>query len=407
MNGGSEEIVFRVILDPSDLKQILGLGPGVVAGAAPSGVGGGGVIPTQGQVLPGQEGGEGQKVKQDPSFMSIFKPLAALTVMEKALGGILKHSSVANTYLGAMGKMFGAAMDMLLLPLTPLFNLMMTVMSKLLAWLVTSGILEKLHAIFTKVAENIAGMLSWLSDIWAALKDFDVGKMAELSFKGLKAVVKEAISNPLESLATVATGYVGMKIAGRALAAIGLGGAGRVAGGAAAGAGGRGMLGGAAAMGGRGLMGLGGLAGGGAMAGAAVLGAGAAGAGLGYYGWTQAGKEGAAGWMGVGGMAAGGALLGGAVGSVVPGVGTLVGAGVGGAIGGGIGLGKQLGLFGGGGGEGGGAPNLSNVGNTMYVNINIDAGGQLDEQEVAERAVGELEETMVRDQGYALQTRSF
>ncbi len=400
--GASDEIVFRMVLDSSDLAHLMGMGPGVMAGAA---AGAGGAFPAQGQGLPAQQPseGEGTKVKQDPSFKSIFKPLAALSIMEKTLGGILKHSQVAGAYLGAMGKMFGAAMDMLMLPLMPLFNLLMVAMSKLLQWLVTSGILEKLHAIFQKVAENIQAMVNWGAQMYRAIKEFDVGKAMSLGFKGLRAVIVEAIKNPLESIATIATMFVGAKMLGKVAGMAGLRFGSTAAAGAAGSAGG-GLMAGMGRMGMAGLGGLGALAGGGAMTGAAVAGAGIGGAALGYYGWTQAGKKGGAGWMGVGEMAAGGALLGGAVGSVVPGVGTALGAGVGGAIGGGVGLAKKFGIFGGGGDEQAGGQNLENVGNTINVEINIE-GADFDSEEVVSAALEQLEQ-VAADNGYELQMRS-
>ena len=49
---------------------------------------------------------------------------------------------------------------------------------------------------------------------------------------------------------------------------------------------------------------------------------------------------------------------------------------------------------------------LQNVGNTMNVTINIDAQ-EYDEQEIASRAIAEMEQVFVKDQGYAMSTRSF
>ncbi len=388
------------------------MGPGVAAGAAAGGGAGGagGAFPAQGQQLPGgggqDPGSEGTKVKQDPSFKSIFKPLAALSIMEKTLGGILKHSQVAGAYLGAMGKMFGAAMDMLMLPLMPLFNLLMVAMSKLLQWLVTSGILEKLHTIFQKVAENIQAMVNWGAQMYRAIKEFDVGKAFSLGFQGLKAVIVEAVKNPIESIATLATMFVGAKMLGKVAGMAGLRFGGTAAAGAA-GAGGKGLMAGAGRLGLAGLGGLGAMAGGGVATGAMLAGGAAAGAGLSYWGWKNAGKDGAKGWGGVAGMAGGGALIGGTIGSIVPGVGTGLGAAAGGLIGGGIGLGKKFGIFGGGGGDeqGPGGQNLENVGNTINVEINIE-GAELDSDEVVSAAMEQLEQ-VAADNGYELQMRSY
>ena len=381
-----EEIVFRVVLDPSDLERLMGVGPGVVAGAGKGA--GGGVVPAQGQVLPEQPGGEGVKVKQDPSFKSIFKPLAALTVMEKTLGGILKHSSIANSYLGAMGKMFGAAIDMLLMPLTPIFNLLMVAMGKLLQWLVTSGILEKLYVVFTKVSENIKAMVMWAQEIWRAIKEFDVGKAMELGFKGVKGVMKEIATEPLAAIATAATiavgGKMAMGMAGKVLSAVGLGGAGQAAVKAASTVG---------TAGGARLLGRG------AGPFAAGLGAMQLGnwAGDTITGRMPGGGEGERGW---------GTEL---VGKIPGGEGFMEK--VVGMTGGFIFGGKHdemkreeamKGLSGGQGSPSGAA--LQNVGNTMSVMINIDAEG-LDEEEVATQIKDTMEQ-LLRDQGYTISGRA-
>ena len=402
-----------MVLDSSDLAHLLGMGPGVAAGAAAGGGAGGagGAFPAQGQQLPGgggQEPSEGTKVKQDPSFKSIFKPLAALSIMEKTLGGILKHSQVAGAYLGAMGKMFGAAMDMLMLPLMPLFNLLMVAMSKLLQWLVTSGILEKLHTIFQKVAENIQAMVNWGAEMYRAIKEFDVGKAMQLGMQGMQAVLKESLTNPLAALTTAATLIIGGKmalgVAGKVAGMFGLR-LGATAGAGAAGSAGGGLMAGAARMGMAGLGGLGATVGGGVLAGTALAGTAVAGAGLAYWGWNNAGKDGAKGWGGVGAMAGGGAMIGGTAGMMLGGpVGAGIGAAAGGIIGGGIGLGKKF--FGGGGGdEQAGGQNLENVGNTINVEINIE-GAELDSEEVVSAAMEQLEQ-VAADNGYELTTRSY
>lgn len=387
VGGGTEEVVFRMILDPSDLKQIMGVGPESIAGGAGGG-GVGGIIPPGGTAPPAGSDREGVKVKQDPSFMAIFKPLAALSIIEKGIGGILQNSRVANTYLGAMGKMFGAAIDLLLLPLTPIFNLIMVAMSKLLAWLVESGILEKMYEVFSRAADYLKGILDWMGQIWTSLKEFNMGKLAELIIKGLGSVVKTAVTDPMGFLATVGTIGVGAMMLGKVP--------------------GMGSAMGAAGLGARGLAGLGGMAaGGGAMAGLGIAGAAVGGGALGYWGWGHAQDEGASGWAGVGGMAAGGALVGGAVGSIVPGLGTGIGAVAGGAIGGGIGLAKKFGVFGGGGGEagGGGLQSMENVGNVANIDISINVDG-LDVDQMVDRLTSELDE-IYREQGYTVRTGSY
>lgn len=390
VGSGTEEIVFRVVLDPSDLEKLGLVGPGVVAGAGVGGGGGGGVFPTQGQTLPGP-GEEGMKVKQDPSFLSIFKPLAALNVIEKSLGGILKHSSIANSYLGAMGKMFGAAIDMLLLPLTPVFNLIMVGMAKLIQWLMSSGILDKLYVIFSKAAENISAMASWLQDIYHAIKDLNVGKLAKLGAEGAYGTLKNVKEDPVSAVVTAVLLTLGGRavwgMGAKALGMVGLGAAARVGGGLVAGA-----------AGGTGLLGR--VAG--------PLGTLTAGLGAMQLGDWMGGKL--SGSIPGSGQGEGGAIAG-LIGKIPGGKG-LVDAIVD-KTGGFIfpqrhqqmkleeeakGLSSGQGISSG--------ASLQNVGNTMTVTINIDAQ-DYDEQEIASRAVAEMEEVFVKNQGYAMSTRSF
>jgi hypothetical protein len=189
----AQDLVFTMKVDTSDLRRLLasqGVGgpAGAALGGASAGAGAG-----QGGVPPGA-GGQG-----------IFKPLALLFGIEKALGGILKNSAVANTYMGAMGKMFGAAIDILLIPFIPLFNLLMVGISKLIMWLISSGYLEKMTKIMEEVAKNIAAMARWLIEMLRAIKDLDFGKVGSLIADAVKATVKEAVTNPTAAAATAGT----------------------------------------------------------------------------------------------------------------------------------------------------------------------------------------------------------
>src|SRR3989304_4605444 len=114
---GSIEFVGKVMLDASELMKALGMGGGKVTAGGGTPVSGGGSEEEQTKVI--QKGM--RKSFKDPSFMSIFRPLVAL----EGLKSLVMNSRVANTYLGAMGKMFSAAIDMLLMPFTPIFNLLM------------------------------------------------------------------------------------------------------------------------------------------------------------------------------------------------------------------------------------------------------------------------------------------
>ena len=184
-----ENVTFTMKLDASDLRRLL----------ASNGPGGGPPLPPPD---PDKEGKKNQ---------SLFKPLAVLYGVEKILGGILKNSTIANTYMGAMGKMFGAAIDILLIPFIPLFNLIMVGISKLIMWLVSSGYLEKMTKIMEEVAKNIVSMVKWIAEMAKAIKDLNFGKIAGLLKDAVVGVVKESVQNPTVALATVATlagGYV-------------------------------------------------------------------------------------------------------------------------------------------------------------------------------------------------------
>lgn len=205
------EVVVRVVLDPSDLQKLGGtLGNGV-AGGSGSGPGPGG----------GTDAGA-RPVKTDiqnvsPSFMSIFKPLAALTLIEKGIGGMLQHSQVANSYLGAMGKVFGSAIDILLIPFTPILNTLLLFMVQMLPMMVKiSEFLSILIGKYNEGREAVGGAIGKIPV---------VGGPLEKAFN--------FVSDP----ATLLVGAIlGRGLIGKAVGSIFKGGATAAAGGAAAGA---------------------------------------------------------------------------------------------------------------------------------------------------------------------------
>jgi len=276
--------------------------------------------------------------------MSIFKPLVALEAVKTGVKTLVQHSSVANTYLGAMGKMFGAAVDLLLLPFTPLLNMLMLGMGKLIQWLITSGVLEKIHEGVLNVVDFLKDMADHLKNIWSAITSFNIKDLAGAIGGSIGDIAKFAIQHPIE--AAVLAGATALMARGAWRFLFGAPGAG------AGGTMGAGFMGAGAAARGLGggslMMGLGR---------AGMIGGGAAMLGYSMYQGATGGKV--LGMGGVGGglagagmAAAGGALIGGTVGSVVPVVGTGIGAAAGAGIGaGGYGLmklGEKLGWFGGG-----------------------------------------------------------
>lgn len=399
-----EEIVFRMVLDASDLQRIMSVGPGQVAGGA-------------GPAVSGGAGGGGAEratpVRPDPSFMSIFKPLVALEAIKVGITTLVENSQVMSTYLGAFKKIIGAAVDLLLAPLTPFLNVAMLFMTTLLQALVESGIFQEMLAWSQSIAKDMA---TWITEHAPAIKAA-VRKTVEI----LSSVVS-VLGNIITTIVTwwsriynwldTHLGPVGGLLKGilkyttiaAGVMATGLipgplGMPGRLAFGAARGIGGVG----AGAIAGRGL--AGGLFGGGAMS---MLGLGAAGIGAGFLGSTLMQKGGAPNWAaGAMGMGLAGAGIGAAIGLPFGGIGAVPGAAIGGGIGllaggtigavgamGGLGNVPGIGtLFGGGTGGGGGKVDIKNSGNVegshnvINIDQHIDGGGE----EAAREAVDALE----------------
>jgi hypothetical protein len=337
----AEEVTFTMRLDPSDLRALLGAagasaGPGI--GAPTSGGDAGRMV--RATVSPGQGG------PASPSFMSIFKPLATLEVIKKLLEGLLKNSQVLNTYQAAMGKVFGAAIDLLLTPFIPILNLLMVGVSKLVAWLVTSGALEKLTKIMEGLARDVSAFLSWIGKLWQDIKSLNVGGVAKDIGKGAIGAVSHPGSLVRDLIGWQVAGTLGSMILpgvlGRAVGAMTPLGIGRGILGMGRGVLGMGGAGGGVVAAEGGIPAAAGAAGGGMLAGAGSLVA-PAGLGIGVglagsYGLGRLGVHGQANT--VGSLALGGAAAGAMVGGPL---GALVGAGLG--AGAGL-LGSKLGLFG-------------------------------------------------------------
>lgn len=208
-----DDMSFTMTLDASDLRSMMAGHVNAYHGGGEGGRGGGGDV---GAMMGG--GGTAGGGKANPSFMSIFKPLAALAVIEKILGGILRNSQIANQYMGAMGKIFGSAIDLLLVPFIPLFNLLMVGVSKLVAWLVTSGALEKLAVIMERATKYLEAIISWVGKVVSAVKDMNFSKLAGLLVQGVISGIKVALTDPLGAIAAgltaLAAAYMANKMMG-------------------------------------------------------------------------------------------------------------------------------------------------------------------------------------------------
>lgn len=386
---GQVEYVGKIQLDASELMRLLGLGggaPGRGGGAAAAGPETGDDLKTQQNIQKGTA-----KAHKDPSFMSIFKPLVAL----EGLKALVSNSRVANAYLGGMGKMFSAAIDLLLLPFVPIFNLLMVGLSKLIGWLIDSGVLEWVAEGVEKLVDLFGGFVRWIGTLFT-----DPAKAFKEALGWLWEQVKAFFRDPLGSLKNIAQiGVAGAGVLGAAAMMPVIGGPIRAGIGAAAGglAGmlgfGRGKAPAAAAPGmapvpaGRGMRmgGMGRMLGGGALMAGGLLG-----------GQALGGQGGAVGTMGrIGGMgmmgAGAGLMFGGPMGAAVGGgiglgVGALDQALLGGKIGGFLGMG---GGKGGGGGGGKQAETIKNIG-TQNITMNIYVKDKEMAKEIMEKADEEM-----------------
>lgn len=394
-----QNLEFTMRIDASDLRALMAGHEAAFHGTT-GGSGGGDV----GRMMPGGSSGAGSSPiagghtgsSTNPSFMSIFKPLASLTVIEKMLGGILKNSQILNTYESAMGKTFGAAIDLLLTPFIPLLNLIMVGVSKLVAWLVTSGTLETISKWVQRGTAAIESAVGWLGKIWSDIKNMNVGQLG----KDLVTGAIGAATHPKSTLAGVGVGLGAWQLAsmitplpgpigvlGKVLGMgargiggmIGMGGSGggTVAGGGAAEA--------AAGAGGMGAMGLLGPA---ALGLGVGLGTSYVGSKIGIHGSTNRTLA----------MAAGGA----AIGTVVPGLGTLAGAGIGAGV---SIIGGKLGLFGSGKKTqqmaASSGVSIVNSQNTINATVNVTMQDKQAGRQVADTVLSEWQKKL----GYQLSVR--
>jgi len=220
-NSDPGEITVKMVISGEELQGLMGNLP---AGAS--------VAVSQTPMLVNVEKG----IRTSPTFLSIFKPLLALEAVKSGIKNLLQNSSIMNTYMGAMGKMFGAAVDLLLLPFTPLLNLMMLAMGKLLQWLVTSGLLEAISKGVNRVVDFLKDVGGDLRNIWNDIKNLDMKALLPDIGTLLRDSLGFAVKHPIEAgvLAIVAA-IAAAKVANIAGGLLG-GGAAGVGGGAAGGA---------------------------------------------------------------------------------------------------------------------------------------------------------------------------
>ena len=143
-----------------------------------------------------QQQSQQQQQQRHGAMMGALKPLVQLYLMHQALLQVARHSAVANTYLGAMGKVFGAAIDMLLLPFVPIFNLILVGLTKLTMWLAESGVLDAMLAAGIRAASMLEGIASWTQRVFGAVRDLDLKELGSLIVQGVVAGVRGAIGDP-------------------------------------------------------------------------------------------------------------------------------------------------------------------------------------------------------------------
>lgn len=144
-------VVFTMKFDPADLAKLASQITAALGGRNTP-------VPVAATAAPAAATG-GTPSQQQQNQQSVFKSLVQFELMKKALDTIVRNSSVANSYLGAMGKVFGAAMDLLLIPFLPIFNLLLVGLAKLVEWLSRDDVQKALEKIGKWVMDRIGDFL--------------------------------------------------------------------------------------------------------------------------------------------------------------------------------------------------------------------------------------------------------
>lgn len=192
------ETVVVLELDPSSLKKLQEMGGAAQAAGGFANFskrnGVGGEVKVPGMEPPKQGIGsttmptKGIGAKGAAAIGIIAEKLVeeTLSFAQKLLNG----SKVLNSIFGTMGKMLSAAVDILLIPFTPLLNMLMLGMTKLLVWMVSNNIPEKLYNGFVAMWHFFVSTYSWIQDVIGFFNSFNPAKWnwgALLS--GLAAVI--------------------------------------------------------------------------------------------------------------------------------------------------------------------------------------------------------------------------
>ncbi len=89
---------------------------------------------------------------------------------------LLNNSSLLNSYFGSMGKVFSAIVDVLLIPFTPILNLLMIGMTKFITWMVTNNIPQKLYNAAVVLWHALQDIWDWLQKIAGFFDSWDPSK---------------------------------------------------------------------------------------------------------------------------------------------------------------------------------------------------------------------------------------
>lgn len=108
-----------------------------------------------------------QRQVQSTSQNNFLKQLLEFEAIKETLSMMVSNSSIANTYLGAMGKIFGAAMDILLVPFLPLINMLMMGMGMLVEYLVKSGYLETMSKALASLSKQFTEYIGKFMSVFA------------------------------------------------------------------------------------------------------------------------------------------------------------------------------------------------------------------------------------------------
>lgn len=196
----AEDLKVRFVIDPKELEE-LGLDPRTLLGG-----GGPKTDETTGPSPVASKPGGGGTLKGAAIVGALVGGVMGLLDFFKQL---LQNSQILNTYAGAFGKVFSAALDILLTPFIPVLNLLLAGMLKLLAWLIDSGYLEKMSQIVDQyIVPALQLMGAGLDRLWDAMNhslnpmNWDWGKLGKLAaadLLGNAAMIMAAIEGVIDA----------------------------------------------------------------------------------------------------------------------------------------------------------------------------------------------------------------